>query len=90
DGRTFQAVRTPLATVLRNLLGNAVKHHDRDVGLIRMAAHGDGSHMLITVTDDGPGVPPQASRRIFQLFQTLSSSRRGETSGIGLALCKRM
>ncbi len=46
--------------------------------------------MLITVTDDGPGVPAQASRRIFQLFQTLSASRRSETSGIGLALCKRM
>lgn len=90
DARSFQAVRTPLSTVLRNLLGNAVKHHDRDEGLIRVAAHPDGNHMLITVTDDGPGVPPQASRRIFQLFQTLSSSRRAETSGIGLALCKRM
>ena len=90
DARGFQAVRTPLSTVLRNLLGNAVKHHDRDSGLIRVAAQPDGNHMLITVTDDGPGVPPQASRRIFQLFQTLSSSRRSETSGIGLALCKRM
>ena len=90
DARCFQAVRTPLSTVLRNLLGNAVKHHDRDTGSIRVAAQPDGNHMLITVTDDGPGVPPQASRRIFQLFQTLSSSRRSETSGIGLALCKRM
>ncbi len=90
DARTFQAVRTPLSTVLRNLVGNAVKHHDRETGAIRIAAQPDGSHMLITVTDDGPGVPPQASRRIFQLFQTLASSRRSETSGIGLALCKRM
>lgn len=90
DARTFQAVRTPLSTVLRNLLSNAIKHHDRDTGLLRVAAHPDGSHMLITVTDDGPGVPAQASRRIFQLFQTLSASRRSETSGIGLALCKRM
>lgn len=90
DPRCFQAVRTPLATVLRNLLSNAVKHHDRDHGLIRVAAEPDGSHMLITVTDDGPGVPPQAAARIFQLFQTLSSTRRSETSGIGLALCKRM
>lgn len=90
DARNFQAVRTPLATVLRNLLSNAVKHHDGHAGLLHVAAHPDGSHMLITVTDDGPGVPAQASRRIFQLFQTLSSSRRSETSGIGLALCKRM
>ncbi len=90
DARSFQAVRTPLSTVLRNLVSNAVKHHDRDAGLIRIVAQPDGNHMLITVTDDGPGVPAQASRRIFQLFQTLASSRRSETSGIGLALCKRM
>lgn len=90
DARAFQAVRTPLTTVLRNLVSNAVKHHDRGAGTIQIAAQPDASHMLITVTDDGPGVPPQASRRIFQLFQTLSSSRRPETSGIGLALCKRM
>lgn len=90
DARSFQAVGTPLATVLRNLLGNAVKHHDLGSGRIQVAAQPEGSHMLITVTDDGPGVPPQASRRIFQLFQTLSSSRRAETAGIGLALCKRM
>jgi len=90
DARMFQAVRTPLSTVLRNLVSNAVKHHDQGGGTIRVAAQPEGNHMLITVTDDGPGVPPQASRRIFQLFQTLSSSRRSETSGIGLALCKRM
>lgn len=90
DARSFQAVRTPLSTVLRNLLGNAVKHHDGGAGCIQVAAQPDGSHMLITVTDDGPGVPPQASRRIFQLFQTLSSSSRADTAGIGLALCKRM
>lgn len=90
DARVFQAARTPLTTVLRNLLSNAVKHHDRDTGQLRVAAHPDGNHMLITITDDGPGVPTQASRRIFQQFQTLSSSRRSETSGIGLALCKRM
>lgn len=90
DSRTFQAVRTPLSTVLRNLISNAIKHHDNDEGLISIAATPDNNHMLITVTDDGPGIPAQSNKRIFQLFQSLSSSRKAETSGIGLALCKRM
>lgn len=90
DARIFQAVRTPLSTVLRNLISNAVKHHDRDEGLISVAATPDGNHMLITITDDGPGIPAQATKRVFQLFQSLSSTRKAESSGIGLALCKRM
>lgn len=90
DSRTFQAVRTPLTTVLRNLISNAVKHHDASQGLITIEATPEYNHMFITVTDDGPGIPEQASKRIFKLFQSLSSSRRTETSGIGLALCKRM
>lgn len=90
DTRSFQAVKTPLSTVLRNLISNAIKHHDSGQGVICIAAAPDYNHMLITVTDDGPGIPAQANKRVFQLFQSLSSNRRTETSGIGLALCKRM
>lgn len=89
DVPVFQAARTPLETVLRNLIGNAIKHHDHPTGRIEVAARPDASHVLITVTDDGPGIPTQAFQRIFKLFQTLTSSRRGQ-SGIGLALCKRL
>ena len=85
----FSAAHTPLSTVLRNLMANAVKHHDQPQGRLAIAAKADGNHVMITVTDDGPGVPPQATRRIFQLFQTLSTPR-SDSSGIGLALCKRM
>lgn len=87
----FQGVPVPLTTVLRNLVANAVKHHDRTTGRIRIAARSDGdNHVLITVTDDGPGIPPQSAQRVFKLFQTLSSRHRGGPSGIGLALCKRI
>jgi PAS domain S-box-containing protein len=89
EASPFQAVLTPLETVLRNLLANAIKHHDRPIGHIHVAAQPDGDHMLITVTDDGPGIPPQAAQRIFRLFQTLTASSRGQ-SGIGLAVCKRL
>lgn len=85
----FLATRTPLETALRNLLGNATKHHDRGTGRVQVRARHDDRYCEISVIDDGPGVPPQARERIFRLFQTLSASKRGG-SGIGLALTKRL
>jgi signal transduction histidine kinase len=85
----FQATRTPLETALRNLLGNAAKHHDRDQGQIRVQARHVDSWCEICVSDDGPGVPATAQERIFKLFQTATAAERGG-SGIGLALTKRV
>lgn len=85
----FLATRTPLETVLRNLLANAVKHHDRPNGRVSVAASVDDSYCRISVSDDGPGVPANARERIFKLFQTLTASER-TGAGIGLALTKRL
>lgn len=85
----FQATRTPLETVLRNLIGNAVKHHDLTEGHIRVQAREDDSYCEVSITDDGPGIPGASKDRIFKLFQTLTASERG-SSGIGLALTKRL
>ncbi len=89
DVAPFMATRTPLETALRNLLGNAVKHHDRGAGRLRVQARDDGNYCEISVIDDGPGVPPSARERIFKLFQTLTATERGG-AGIGLALTKRV
>jgi signal transduction histidine kinase len=89
DAGPFQAIAAPLETALRNLLGNAIKHHDGAAGHLRVQARHDGSYCEISVIDDGPGVPPQARERVFKLFQTLTATERGNT-GIGLALTKRL
>lgn len=88
DIETFYATRTPLETALRNLLANAVKHHDRSDGRIRVQARHDDSFCVITIADDGPGIAPTAQERVFKLFQTAAADRR--SSGIGLALTKRV
>jgi len=85
----FQAIAAPLETALRNLLGNAIKHHDGVGGRLRVEARRDGYYCEISVVDDGPGVPPQACERIFKLFQTLNVTERSN-GGIGLALTKRL
>lgn len=89
EAKPFRANRIPLETVLRNLISNALKHHDREHGHIGVKVSEDDSFCHIEVSDDGPGIPSKAQERVFKLFQTLSSSeRRG--SGLGLALSKRL
>lgn len=86
----FQATAVPLETALRNLVANAVKHHDRSAeGHVRVAAAAEDGWCTIEVADDGPGVPAAAQARVFQLFQTASAADRAGT-GIGLALTKRL
>jgi len=89
DVESFQALRVPLETALRNLLANAARHHDRTDGRVLVQARHEGNQCLIEVIDDGPGVPAAAQVRIFKLFQTASTAERGG-SGIGLALTKRL
>ena len=80
--------KTPLATVLRNLISNAIKHHDRDHGLIRVDARARHGLIEFAVSDDGPGIAMQAQSRIFKIFQIASTVSQG--SGLGLAICKRL
>ena len=83
------SARTPLETVLRNLISNAIKHHDRDRGRIEVMVVTEGSFCVFSVKDDGPGIPAAAQQRIFRLFQTLSGKRQ-ENAGLGLAFSKRL
>lgn len=85
----FMGARTPLETALRNLISNAVKHHDKPKGKVHIAVVQDEHHCVFSVCDDGPGIPAKSRDRVFRLFQTLSNSER-QGSGIGLALTKRL
>lgn len=83
------AAPTPLETVLRNLVANAIKHHDQDSGTVTVSAHPKGEYVEFAVQDDGPGIPARAQDRIFKLFQTASATER-QNSGVGLSISKRM
>jgi signal transduction histidine kinase len=86
---TFVTQRVPLETVLRNLIGNAIKHHTRHDGTVSVSAVADGDWLEFTVADDGPGVAPEYHERIFDMFQTLLPRDQIEGSGMGLAIVKK-
>ena len=82
--------RVELEQILRNLIGNAVKHRDRDDGEIVVSATRTAIGVEITVADDGPGIPEQYHERIFEMFHTLRPADEVEGSGVGLALVRKL
>ncbi len=75
--------------VFRNLLMNAVKHHDKATGTISIDWYRDLTGVHFTVADDGPGIPAEHSEGVFQLFTTEHSHDREESGGLGLALVSK-
>jgi signal transduction histidine kinase len=72
-----------LEQVVRNLLDNAVRHADREVRVALSRADG---HAVLTVDDDGPGIPPDRRQEAFERFARLDGARDRDTGGAGLGL----
>ena len=84
----------PLALVLRNLIGNAIEHHDKDVINLEIRVTLHGRRVIFRICDDGPGITPAEQVRIFRLFSNGPGGgckqEKTEGSGIGLALVRRI
>jgi two-component system, sensor histidine kinase and response regulator len=89
DAPVFEADRALLKRVFSNLLQNALTHSARAVEL-RLSARADGDGVLLTVADNGPGIPPEYHEVIFRKFERVKSPTvpRVRSSGLGLAFCK--
>lgn len=86
----ISTVAEPLDIVLRNLVDNAIKHHDRDHGQVTIWAEDDGAFLHVSVIDDGPGIAPEWHQAIFQPFKQVTDGEPTTGgSGIGLALVKK-
>jgi signal transduction histidine kinase len=77
--------------VMRLLIDNALKFTPEG-GTIHVSARVEGSRWLVTVADDGPGIPPEAQARIFEPFVRLPRDERSgiEGLGLGLAICREL
>lgn len=84
--------RKPITRILFNLIDNAIKHHDAQVGNIRISVSTSTipGRFVFSVTDDGPGIPKEFREKIFNMFHTIYSRDIKEGSGIGLSMVKKI
>jgi len=79
-----------LTQLFQNLIGNAVKYRNVHKPEIHVAARPDGDTWVFSVKDNGIGIDPQYSERIFQMFQRLHTREEYSGTGIGLAICRKI
>jgi signal transduction histidine kinase len=72
-----------LARVVRNLLDNAARHADSRV---EVRVEPDADDVVLTISDDGPGIPPTDRSRVFDRFVRLDGERSRGRGGTGLGL----
>jgi len=79
-----------LAMLFQNLVQNAVKFRGEESPRVHVSAERKGRNWEFSVRDNGLGVDPEYSDRIFTIFQRLHGKGEYPGTGIGLALCKRI
>ncbi len=85
-----ETARTPLEHVLMNLVGNAIRHHDRPEGRVEVSCEPAGRFLRFRVADDGPGIPADYHDKVFRVLTTLQPRDSRETSGMGLTIVKKL
>lgn len=87
---TVRIEPTRIQQVFQNLISNAVKYMDKSAGRIEIGCADEGKYWRFSVSDNGPGIDTRHFERIFQLFQTLAPRDKIESTGVGLALVKKI
>jgi two-component system CheB/CheR fusion protein len=86
---TVVAEEVVLLQLFQNLISNSIKYRSEETPRIHVSAERDGAWWLIAVRDNGVGIDPGDTDRVFGMFKRLHGSEIPGT-GIGLALCKKI
>lgn len=87
---TLAYEKTHILQIFQNLLTNAVKFMDKPDGQINIGCVIQDDSWKFSISDNGPGIEQKHCDRIFKMFQTLSPQSNSESTGIGLAIVKKI
>lgn len=85
-GIIIKADRVRLRQVFDNLINNALKFLPKNNGIIDIVASKKDNDLIMCVKDNGPGIPPEKQKELFQKFYQIDTSERRKISGTGLGL----
>lgn len=87
---TIKSEPARIQQVFQNLLSNAIQYMDKPHGEVRVRCDAERQFWRFSIIDNGVGIEERHFERIFQLFQTLAPRDRIESTGVGLALVKKI
>lgn len=79
-----------LAQVFQNLIANAIKFHGSETPVIQIAAEKKDNEWVLTVSDNGIGIPAESWQDVFVIFRRLHTRTEYAGNGIGLSICKKI
>ncbi len=86
----LQVVKTLLAQIFDNLIGNAVRYAGREGGPIEIGGERSGKMVRFFVRDHGPGIPTEERSRIFEVFFRGTTGKMVQGTGVGLAIVQKI
>lgn len=85
-GLTLRADRAMFVEVVKNLVENALKFDPKPEPVVAVRMKADDGWAALSVTDLGPGIPPEAQRAVFSRFHQVEKDFTGQQDGMGLGL----
>ncbi|WP_165823928.1 sensor histidine kinase [Pseudochryseolinea flava] len=86
----FVTEKLPLQMIFTNLLNNAITYHDKSPGEVTISFESEKNEYRFCVADNGPGIAKHYHDKIFVIFQTLAERDQHESTGVGLAIVKKI
>ncbi|MDH5599402.1 MAG: HAMP domain-containing histidine kinase [Cyclobacteriaceae bacterium] len=86
----FYGVRIHMIQLFSNLFSNAMKYNDKEHGFVSVGYRDIENGLEFYVKDNGRGIPEKYHHKIFEMFQTLSSDKTYESTGVGLSIVKKI
>lgn len=84
------ADRIKIEQVFSNFISNAIKYNNNPTPSIKVKYDEDLTHYIFSVEDNGPGIDPDYHEKVFVIFQTLQARDKVESTGVGLAIVKKI
>ena len=79
-----------MSILLSNLIENGIQHNNDDCPRIDIRYAAQNSNHIISISDNGIGIPAAYYKKVFELFTRLQDRENSRGAGIGLAICKRI
>ncbi|MAT98707.1 MAG: hypothetical protein CL608_16310 [Anaerolineaceae bacterium] len=87
---TITADKTQMLQLLQNLISNAIKFRKDESPKVHISAQQEPARWVIQIADNGIGMQPEFTKKIFAIFQRLHTREEYPGTGIGLAICKKI